>query len=87
MANKLPEGFNWQAFTPDDSPLTPLEVLADEQHQNLATASVAEGEVAYNFRSPVYDYSTGAEKSTGIEFDLLEAAKEKPVALIFGSYT
>ncbi|NKB99301.1 MAG: hypothetical protein GKR90_12520 [Pseudomonadales bacterium] len=87
MANKLPEGFNWQAITPDDSPLTPMDVLADERHKTLATASVSEGEVAYNFRSQIYDYATGIERETGMQFDLLEVAQEKPVALIFGSYT
>jgi len=33
MSNKkLPEGFDWKAFTPEDSPKTPMEVLADPQH-------------------------------------------------------
>jgi hypothetical protein len=87
MANKLPEGFNWQAVTPEDSPMTPLDMLADERHGKLATATVKAGDLAYNFSSPIYDFSGGVETVTDKRFDLLEASREKPVALIFGSYT
>jgi hypothetical protein len=87
MANKLPEGFDWKAFTPDDSPMTPPEIMADPLHRKLATADLKAGDMAYNFKSPIYDFSTGAETETGKHFDLLEVAQEKPVALIFGSYT
>ena len=37
---KLPDGFDWRAFTPDDSPLTPMDVMADPRHQDLQTATV-----------------------------------------------
>ncbi len=87
MANKLPDGFDWRAFTPDDSPLTPMDLLADERHKKLATADIKEGDAAYDFTSPVYDFSDGTERTTGIEFNLLKVAQDKPVALIFGSYT
>jgi len=84
---KLPEGFDWKSFTPDDSPKTPMDVMADPKHQDLSTPDLAEGDLAYDFESRIYDYSDGTEKDTGKVFNLLEVAKEKPVALIFGSYT
>ena len=87
MANKLPEGFDWKAFTPEDSPRTPLDILSDPQHIRLATADLKPGEVAYDFASPVYDFSDGTETATGDTFNLLAAARKRPVALIFGSYT
>jgi len=83
----LPDGFDWRAFTPDDSPKTPMDVMADPKHQALATASVTQGGPAYDFSSPIYDFSEGRKIATGKTFNLLEAAREKPVALIFGSYT
>ena len=33
--------FNWRAFTPDDSPRTPMNVMADPKHQDLREANVA----------------------------------------------
>ncbi len=67
--------------------MTAPEVLADPAHQRLSTADVNTGDDAYNFTSPIYDFSSGREVATGKQFDLLTVAKEKPVALIFGSYT
>ena len=87
MADKLPDEFDWRAFTPQDSPLTPMEVMADEHIKRLTTPTVEAGEQAYNFTSPIYDFSAGHEAPTGRHFDLFAVAKEKPVALIFGSYT
>jgi hypothetical protein len=84
---QLPDDFDWKAFTPDDSPKTPMDVLADPQHTKLATPTVEQGGPAYDFSSPVYDFSEGRKESTGREFNLLRTAREKPVALIFGSYT
>ena len=84
---KLPEGFDWRAITPEDSPKTPLDIWAEPRHQDLGTAILAEGDDAYDFSSRIYDYSDGIEKDSGNMFHLAEVAKEKPVALIFGSYT
>jgi hypothetical protein len=84
---KLPEGFDWRTVTPEDSPKTPMDVMADPTHTRLATAELVAGDLAYDFTSPVYDFSDGTEKSTGTTFNLAEVAREKPVALIFGSYT
>lgn len=87
MATKLPDNFDWKKITPDDSPKTAPEVLADEQHKKLSIADVREGDMAYNFSSPIYDFSNGVETPTGRHFDLLRVTQDKPVALIFGSYT
>ncbi|MFV2090312.1 MAG: hypothetical protein ACC642_06630 [Pseudomonadales bacterium] len=84
---KLPPDFDWKAFTPEDSPMTPMDVMADARHQSLATADVSQGGPAFDFSGPIYDFSNGRKVITGKSFDLLEAAREKPVALIFGSYT
>jgi hypothetical protein len=84
---KLPDDFDWRAFTPEDSPKTPMDVMSDPVHRDLGTSSLKEGDDAYDFKSNIYDYSDGTEQSTGNVFHLAEAAREKPVALIFGSYT
>ena len=84
---KLPEGFDWKSITPADSPKTPMDVMADPKHQDLATPKLKEGDECFDFRSRIYDYSGGTEVDTGRYFNLLEKSKEKPVALIFGSYT
>ena len=84
---KLPDDFDWRAITPEDSPKTPMDVMAEPLHKDLATPDIAEGDDAYDFSSSIYDYSDGTERNTGEMFNLAEAAKEKPVALIFGSYT
>ncbi len=81
------QSMDWRAFTPDDSPMTPMDVMADPRHQALSTPDLREGDPAFGFSLPLYDFSTGVESATGADFDLLAAAREKPVALIFGSYT
>ncbi len=85
--DQLPSGFDWRAFTPEDSPKTPMDVLADPLHQRLATPDLAAGDPAYDFDLEVYDFSDGTERATGARFHLREAADAKPVALILGSYT
>ena len=80
-------GFDWQAFTPKDSPKTPMDLRSDPAHQALSTPEVAEGGAAHDFSSAIYDFSNGQKVITGRRFNLFEAAREKPVALIFGSYT
>jgi hypothetical protein len=84
---KMPEGFDWRAFTPEDSPKTPMDVHAEPLHQKLATAEVQQGEPAYFFNRPIFDFTSGTKVETGSIFDLGERSKTKPVALIFGSYT
>ena len=84
---ELPSGIDWKAFTPEDSPKTPMDVFADPAHQDLATPKVAAGDAAFDFERPVADFSDGTARSTGERFHLSEAAANRPVALVFGSYT
>ena len=84
---KLPPDFDWKAFTPADSPKGLPDVMADPLHQDLSTAKLNEGDVAFDFELPVSDFSDGSERVTGKTFRLSRAAAERPVALVFGSYT
>ena len=79
--------FDWKSITPEDSPRTPPELAEDSEIQDLSTASVAEGDEAFDFDLPVYDFSDGEERLTGDNFHLSKVAGERPVALVFGSYT
>ena len=81
------EDFNWRAITPADSPLTPLDLAADKRARDLSTPKLREGDLAFNFDLPLYDFADGAEKATGERFHLAPITQQKPVALIFGSYT
>ena len=83
----LPPGIDWRKFTPEDSPKTPMDVISDPGHQDLATPKLASGDAAFDFTLPVFDFSDGTERETDEVFHLLEVAETKPVALIFGSYT
>ena len=65
--------------TPDDSPLTLQDVMASADYRDLMTAKVSEGELAPDFELPSRD-GGGA-----VRLDDLRA--ERPVALVFGSYT
>ncbi len=87
MARTLPAGLDWKAFTPEDSPKTPIDVMADPVHKDLAEAKLAEGDTAFDFDLPVFDFSDGTRRETGEKLHLLDAAQKRPVALIFGSYT
>ena len=87
MADDEAPGFDWRAFTPEDSPKTPMDLRADPTHRALSTAEVVQGSPAHDFSGPIYDFSNGQKLITGRGFNLLRAAEEKPVALIFGSYT
>lgn len=84
---KIPPAFDWKALTPEDSPKGLPDVMADPLHRDLSTAKLDEGDVAYDFELPLCDFSDGTERVTGETFCLSRAAAERPVALIFGSYT
>ncbi|MDP8929984.1 MAG: hypothetical protein M3O70_15805 [Actinomycetota bacterium] len=74
------EGMNPAASTPEDSPLTVADVMASPLYQDLATPMVSEGDVAFDFVLPRLD-------APGDVVRLSAFAGERPVALIFGSYT
>lgn len=79
--------FDWRSFTPEDSPKTPVDLLRDPQARDLSTPKLTEGDEAYGFNLPVFDFSEGIEGATGETFDLQAIARQQPAALIFGSYT
>jgi hypothetical protein len=64
---------------PEDSPLTLQDVMASADYRDLMTAKVAEDELAPDFELPSLD----ADRTVRLA-DLLA---ERPVALVFGSYT
>lgn len=84
---EAPKGFDWRAFTPEDSPKTPMDVWADPLLKHLSEPDLAVGHVVFDFELPVYDYAEGVERATNKTFHLASEAKERPVALVFGSYT
>jgi len=79
--------YDWRSFTPEDSPKTPVDLLHDPQARDLSTPKLTEGDEAYGFNLPVFDFSEGIERATEESFDLQAIARERPAALIFGSYT
>ena len=85
--SKLPAGFDWRSFTPDDSPMGLPDVMANPVHKDLSAAKLAPGDPAFDFDLPVYDFSNGTRVETGRSFKLQSAASNGPVALIFGSFT
>ena len=87
MSTELPTNFDWKSITPSDSPRTPIDIMADPTFHRLATPELKPGDQAFGFRRPLYDFSSGQQAATGGTFDLLSRAAEKPIALIFGSYT
>jgi hypothetical protein len=64
---------------PNDSPLTLQDVIARDDYRELMTPKVAEGELAPDFELPRLDGDATARLSSLLA--------ERPVALIFGSYT
>lgn len=85
--HELPEGIDWRQFTPEDSPKTPPDLFTDPDFRDLATADVAPGGPAFDIDLPLQDFRSGSGSETGERFQLLVRAAERPVALIFGSYT
>ena len=64
---------------PEDSPLTLQDVLSRADYRDLMNAKVAEGDVAPDFELPSLD-GDGTVR-------LADLLAERPVALVFGSYT
>lgn len=79
--------FDWRSFTPDDSPKTPVDLRRDPTMRDLSTADLGVGDMAHDFKLQVFDFASGTERATGDTFHLFEVARDRPVALIFGSYT
>jgi hypothetical protein len=65
--------------TPEDSPLTLEDVMARADYRDLRTPKVAVGDPAPDFELPAV--------RGGGTVHLASLAAERPVALVFGSYT
>ena len=64
---------------PKDSPLTLQDVLARDDYRDLMKAKVSEGDAAPDFELPSLD----GERTVRLS----ELAADRPVVLVFGSYT
>lgn len=88
--------------TPPDSPLTLEDVMSSPAHRRLMTPELAPGDPAFPFDLPLLDADfPGARRSlkaaargrktsrepSGKRVRLADFAGERPVALVFGSYT
>ncbi len=69
--------------TPADSPLTMDDVMASPAHRDLSTPKLAVGDPAFDFTLPLLE----GHRQTGELVSLGDFAGNRPVALIFGSYT
>ena len=65
--------------TPADSPLRLGDVMSSALYRGLRTPSLAPGDPAFDFDLPLLDGSG--------RIRLGDFAGERPVALVFGSYT
>ena len=68
-----------KTHAPKDSPLTLQDILASEDYRDLSRPKVAEGDLAPDFELPLLGREGTARLSSLLE--------DKPVALVFGSYT
>ena len=73
--------------TPADSAKTFAEVFQDTDFIKLAVPTIGEGDTCFDFELPIYDFSSGSRKLTGVTFHLAGVSTSQSVALIFGSYT
>ena len=71
--------------TPADSPLTLHDVMGSPAYLALMTPTLAVGDPAFPFDLPVLDPET--HRPSGAHVRLADHAGERPVALVFGSYT
>jgi hypothetical protein len=71
--------------TPADSPLTLETAMASPLYRDLMTPELRPGEPAFPFELPLLDPETHRPSGTNVR--LADFAGDRPVALIFGSYT
>jgi hypothetical protein len=71
--------------TPADSPLRLDDVMSSPLYRNLMAPDLSPGEPAFPFDLPLLDPGTHAP--SGERVRLADFAGERPVALVFGSYT
>jgi hypothetical protein len=71
--------------TPADSPLTLEQAMASPLYRRLMAPELRPGEPAFPFELPLLDPET--HRPSGERVRLTDFAGERPVALVFGSYT
>jgi hypothetical protein len=71
--------------TPADSPLTLETAMASPLYRRLMEPELEPGQPAFAFELPLLDPRT--HRPSGKRIRLADFAGERPVALIFGSYT
>ena len=71
--------------TPDDSPLRLADVISSSFYGDLMTPELAPGDQAWPFELALLDPET--QLPSGEWVRLADFAGERPVALVFGSYT
>jgi len=71
--------------TPPDSPLTLETAMASPLYRQLMDAELRPGAPAFAFELPRLDPET--HRPSGERVRLADFAGDRPVALIFGSYT
>jgi hypothetical protein len=71
--------------TPADSPLTLEQAMSSPRYRNLMSPELALGDEAFPFDLPLLDPET--HRPSGERIRLADFAGERPVALVFGSYT
>ena len=71
--------------TPADSPLTLEQAMASPLYRRLMAPELKPGEPAFPFELPLLDPES--HRPSGERVRLAAFARERPVALVFGSYT
>ena len=71
--------------TPADSPLTLEQAMSSPLYRRLMTPEVRPGEPAFTFELRLLDPET--HRPSGERIRLADFAGDRPVALVFGSYT
>ena len=71
--------------TPADSPLTLETAMASPLYRKLMAPQLAPGDPAFPFDLPLLDADT--HRLSGERVRLADFVGERPVALVFGSYT
>jgi hypothetical protein len=71
--------------TPADSPLTLEQAMSSPLYRRLMTPELSPGDAAFPFELPLLEPET--HRPSGEHVRLADFAGERPVALVFGSYT
>ena len=71
--------------TPDDSPLRLEDVMSSQRYRDLMTAKLAPGDLAFDFELPLLTDDGPAPTDERVR--LSSFTGDRPVALVFGSYT